>query len=102
MLFHNRDKMNDQFRIHLVKLYKRVLEDISSYSRIIYLQPSDIISNNIRFQNNNEIYDLANRIHTFIKWHNIPHIMADRGDSERILKSLFFMNDIHKKTNHES
>lgn len=97
MLFHNRDNMSDQFRIHLVKLYKRVLEDLEGYSRIIYLRPNNIVSNNIRFQNGDEVRDLANRIHSFIKWHNIPHIVADRGDAYKILKSLFFINDISEE-----
>lgn len=94
MLFHKRDKINSQFRIHLSKLYKRVLEDLDSYSRIIYLRPHTSVDNNIRFQTNDQINDLANRIHCFLKWHNVPHMVADRSDVEKIVQSIFFINNI--------
>lgn len=97
MMFHNKKTMDDQFRIHLAKLYKRVLEDISNYSRIIYLKPRNLTENNIRFHNPNEISAIANRIYSFLQWHNIPHIIAERGDEQRLLSSLFFMNEIRKE-----
>lgn len=97
MLFYNKDKMTTQFRIHLSKLYKRVLEDLENYSHIIYLRPQEIAQNNIRFQNRDETNDLANRIHSFLKWHRIPHMVAGREDECKILKSLFFMNEIPTK-----
>lgn len=93
MMFHNKHKMDIQFRIHLAKLYKRVLEDIDSYSKIVYLRPQCLVENNIRFHNDNDIHDIACLIHSFLQWHNIPHIVAERGDAHRILGSLFYMNE---------
>lgn len=97
MMFHNRNQMNAQFRIHLAKLYKRVLEDISGYSRIIYLRPKNPTENGIRFHSEGEIYDIARRIHSFLQWHNVPHIVAEQGDAHRILGSLFYMNETGKE-----
>jgi nicotinamide riboside kinase/CYTH domain-containing protein len=92
MLLHNRNKMDKQFRIHLVKLYKRVLEDLDSYDNIIYLRPHNRVDNNIRFQSNDQIRDMANRIHSFLKWHSIPHTVADRKDANKIVNNLFYLN----------
>lgn len=97
MMFHHRGQMGDQFRIHLTKLYKGVLKDISGYSSIIYLQPRNLIKNNIRFHNTREIEEIAKRIRSFLLWHNIPHIVADCGDEHRILDSLFYMNETGKE-----
>lgn len=94
MMFHNREPMSDQFKIHLAKLYKRVLEDIGSYDHIIYLKPSGLTRNNIRFHDIEEIQDIANRIHSFLQWHRIPHIVAERDDVQRIFEDIFFMNNI--------
>ena len=74
----------------------RVLEDINGYSKIIYLKPQSLCENNIRLHNQWEIDDIANRIYAFLRHHNIPHIVAERGDPHRILRSLFFINEIRK------
>lgn len=98
MMFYNRKQMDAQFRIHLTKLYKRVIEDIGGYSRMIYLRPNrDLSENNIRFQTIGEIHKIAERIYAFLQWHNIPHIIAERGDEYKILESLFYMNKIGKE-----
>lgn len=94
MIFHNKNKMDTRFRIQLTKLYKRVLEDVESYGHIIYLRPKNLTENNIRFHSQAEIYEIANRIYAFLKWHNIPHTIAEREDARKILKRIFFMNDI--------
>lgn len=94
MMFHNKKPMSDQFKIHLAKLYKRVLEDIGSYDHIVYLKPSDLTKNNIRFHDTKEIHDIANRIYSFIQWHHIPHIIAKQDDVLKIFESLFFINKI--------
>jgi len=94
MLANSPDKMDKQFRVHLVKLYKRVIEDLDSYSKIVYLRPQPLVENNIRFHTNDQIRDLANRIHCFLKWHNVPHMVADREDADKILQNLFFLNVI--------
>lgn len=96
-LFHHRNQMDDQFRIHLTKIYKRVLEDLKNYSRIIYLQPKNLIYNNVRFQNSGEMHEIANRIYSFLRWHNIPHIIAEQGDAHRILDNLLYMNETGKE-----
>lgn len=93
MMFHNRGKMDAQFRIHLAKLYKRVLEDIDGYSHLIYLRPQHLVENDIRFQSVDEIRDIAERIYAFLRWHGIPHIVAEQGDTRRILGNLFYMNE---------
>lgn len=97
MLFHNRGQMDAQFRIHLTKLYKRVLENIEGYSRIVYLRPQHLMENGIRFHSIEEIHDIAERIYTFLQWHSIPHIVAERGDTRRIFGSLFYMNETGKE-----
>lgn len=98
MVFNNKEKMDIQFMTHLAKLYKRVLEDVDSYSRIIYLRPKDLVKNNIRFHDTKDIHEIANRIYSFLNWHNIPYIIAEHGDERRIVDSLFFMNKTGKET----
>lgn len=97
MIYHNKKQMDTQFRIHLTKLYKRILEDINSYNHIIYLQPKGVTQNNIRFQDVKEIPDIAKRIYTFLQEHNIPHIIAEREDVQRILNNIFYINEIGKE-----
>ena len=97
MLFHNRGQMDARFRIHLAKLYKRVLEDIEGYSRVVCLRPRHLVENNIRFHSVGEIHDIAERIYAFLQWHGIPHIVAEQGDARRILGSLFYMNETGKE-----
>jgi len=94
MMLSNSNKMDEQFKIHLTKLYKRVLEDIDSYSRIIYLRPCDLVDNNIRFHTDDQIRDVANRIYSFLKWHSIPHMVAEKTDAQKIINSLFYINSI--------
>lgn len=97
MMFHHRGQMDARFRIHLAKLYKRVLEDIEGYSRIIYLRPRHLVENNIRFHSIGETHEIAERIHAFLRWHDIPHIVANQGDARRILSNLFYMNETGKE-----
>lgn len=97
MLFHNKTRMDTQFRIHLAKLYKRVLEDINTYNHIIYLRPKNLIDNNIRFHTLGEIRDISQRIYSFLQYHNIPFLVAEQGDATRILKDIFFMNEIRRE-----
>ena len=97
MMFHHRGQMDAQFRIHLAKLYKRVLEDVSGYSRVIYLKPQHLVENGIRFHSIGEIHDIAERIYAFLQWHGIPHVVAEQGDTRRILGSLFYMNETGKE-----
>jgi len=97
MMFHNRGKMDARFRIHLAKLYKRVLEDIEGYSQVIYLRPRPIMDNGIRFQDQTEAHEIAERIHAFLRWHGIPHIVAEQGDAQKMLGGLFYMNQTGKE-----
>ena len=94
MMFLNKEQMNTQFQIHLTKLYKRVLEDVEEYNRIIYLKPRGLIENNIRFQNTKEMQEIAERICAFLRWHNISHIIAKSGDEHKILNNIFYINEI--------
>jgi len=97
MMFHHRGRMDAQFRIHLAKLYKRVLEDIEGYRSVIYLRPKHLVENGIRFHSIGEIHEIAERIHAFLQWHGIPHIVADQGDAQRMFDSLFYMNKTGKE-----
>lgn len=97
MMFHHKGKMDAQFRIHLAKLYKRVLEDVGGYSRFIYLKPQRLVENGIRFHDFEEIHEIAGRIYAFLQWHGIPHIVAEQGDARKILGSLFYMNETGKE-----
>lgn len=94
MLFHNKVQMDTQFRIHLAKLYKRVLEDIDTYNCIIYLRPKNLVNNNIRFHTIGEIHDITQRIYSFLQWHNIPHLIAEQGDARKIVESIFYINKV--------
>jgi len=97
MMFHSQGKMDPKFRIHLAKLYKRVLEDIDGYGQIIYLRPKPIVDNGIRFQDQKEAHEIAERIHAFLRWHGIPHIIAEQGDAQKIFNNLFQMNETNKE-----
>ena len=97
MIFHNKNKINTQIRIHITKLYKRVLEDIDEYSHIIYLKPRNLVENNIRFQSIKEVQNISELIGAFLRWHNIPHTVAKCGDEQKILENLFFMNKTGKE-----
>lgn len=94
MLFHNHRLMEEQFRIHLAKLYKRILEDMIGYQQIIYLRPQPVVQNNIRFHTDSEILEISQRIYAFLTWHNVPHIIADKNDPSKVVRQLFYLNDI--------
>jgi len=94
MLFNNREKLTPQLRIHLAKLYKRVLEDLDSYSMFVYLPPSPIVSNRIRYQTSEEVEDIAERIFAFLQQHNTIFIVGNREKPEDILHRVFYMNHI--------
>jgi nicotinamide riboside kinase len=94
MMYYQRKPMDNQFKIYLAKLYKRILEDIDRYNKIIYLRPKNLTENNVRFQNQEEIHEIARRIHSFLECHNIPHIVTECGNASKILRELFCINQI--------
>ena len=96
MLYHNRKRLDSRLRPQVAKLYKRVLEDIDTYSRIVFLNTGTVANNNIRFHSPGEVADIDERIRSFLRNHSVPHIIADRDQSETILKQLFYMNELRR------
>ena len=58
---------------------------------------SNIVENNIRFHSMTKAHDISDRILCFLQHHNIPHIIADRGDAKRIIDNLFYINQVDKE-----
>jgi len=92
---HNHLPLSKQLKIHLTKLYERVIDDISQYSRIVYLPPQKFVSNNIRFHNNDEISAIDKQIVAFLDLHQINYITADRNRVQDIVSSIMHINDIN-------
>lgn len=92
MLFNNKKHMDKRFQIHLTKLYKRIVEDIDSYSNIIYLRQNKLIENNIRYHTQNEIEEISKLISMFLHLHNIKHIITDIGNEDKLINDLLYIN----------
>jgi len=81
--------------IHMSKLYEQVLEDIDSYSQIIYLKPSKYKKNNIRYQDKNQICYIDNLIQSFMDHHDIDYWDGyKREDVNLMINNLFYINRV--------
>ncbi len=81
--------------IHMCKLYEQVLEDIDSYSQIIYLKPSEYKENNIRYKDKHRISYIDNLIQNFMDHHNIDYWSGyKREDVDLMINGLFYINKV--------
>lgn len=76
------------------KLYEISLKDAASYSNLYFLQMISYASNGVRYQSSDEAKIVQDKISAFLNDHKIPHMVCSYKDSDRILKDMFFINDL--------
>lgn len=94
MVLLNKMKFSEDTAMYLSKVYKRVLFDLTSYTDLIFLNIQNYAENNIRYQTVSEAKEIEDRISRFLSDHNIPHLNATYNDGERLIRDLFYINEL--------
>lgn len=94
MVLLNQIPFSEDTAMYLAKVYKRVLFDLTSYTNIIFLNIKNYVENNVRYQTVSEAKEIEERISRFLKDHNIPHLSATYNDGEKLIRDLFYINEL--------
>ena len=85
-------EFNEKQALHLVKMYKQSLFDVTSYTDILLLAVQQYRDNGVRYQTIEEALEIQAKIQTFLDDHNIGYIKTSYENNETILRDLLYLN----------